>query len=144
MSQKATYRTAKGVTLELKPVSEKLVVKVAATCQATENTSDEVKADVFQALVAELVNEGVVKFKLTKEQEALITLVRPELKKAVPSLNMELPDFALHVFTLVRTYEQYTDLALAILEVTSNRKKKNPVPIGPLLPFGRIKFGLAR
>ncbi len=135
------FTTSTGAVLWLKPVQIKLCNKVAAHANAVKNQSDVDQANKFLDLAAELITEGVTEFKLTKEQEALVTLTRPELKKLIPGFNRNLPDFPLYVFSLAPTYEELTKLALAILEVTKNSRMPKASP--GFLPFGRGKIKLA-
>jgi hypothetical protein len=131
----ATFTTSGGFVLSLKPVPARLVNKVAAQAATVKGAADEVQAHRFHALVADLISEGVTKFKLTKEQEALVTLTRPMIKERLPWFNLNLPDFTLYVVSLAPTYEELTRLALAILEVT---KVSQPKPVrDPLALFKR-------
>lgn len=134
---KSVFKTKSGIVLHLRPVSPAMYNKCSRIATANRDKPPEEIAPVFLALLSELFEEGITKFELTREQAAFVTLTRPELKKIIPGLRNSVSDFALFIFSQVKTYEDLTALAVAILEVTS-KKKPYRVETGRLGVFGRL------
>lgn len=131
------FKTQSGAVLGLKPVSADLAARCVKVDRAMQGKTPEEIAPIYQELMTSFFEEGIMKFALTKYQEAQVTIVRPELKKLMPGLRKDVSDFALYIHVLVPTYEESTRLLLAILEETNRKKPGKEKAKTGFLPFGR-------
>jgi hypothetical protein len=132
------FKTQSGAVLTLRPVSAQMCKKFEDLDKNTDGKSFEEITRMFQISMAELFEQGVARFNLTLEQQIQVNLARPQLKKELPGLKENAPDYALFILFLVPTYEELARLAVAIFSLKHTGKPEK-VKSGFSLPFGRLK-----